>query len=84
MLQQCEILKTTAQGDLNEDTKASGPAGGLDSMVITDVAESIEASQPHRALIFCQMSSFMDIVITQVLEKFGIKHKKLFGAHSPR
>ena len=26
----------------------------------------------------------MDIVITQVLEKFGIKHKKLLGAHSSR
>ena len=30
------------------------------------------------------MSSFMDVVIKEVLVKFGIKHRKLIGAHSPR
>ena len=51
VLQQCDILKTTAQGDMNEDTKATGSVGGLDSMAIADVAENV--SETLQKLIVC-------------------------------
>ena len=43
-----------------------------------------EAKQPHRALIFCQMGSFMSLVEEQVLRHFGVKYLTLVSSMSPK
>jgi SNF2 family DNA or RNA helicase len=39
-----------------------------------------ETKQPHRALVFCQMQSFMHIVESDVLQLHNIKYLTLTGA----
>lgn len=39
-----------------------------------------DANKQHRALIFCQMQSFMQIVQTQVLNQFKVAHLTLQGS----
>ena len=39
-----------------------------------------DVKQPHRALVFCQMQSFMHIVETDVLKHHNIKYLTLTGA----
>ena len=40
------------------------------------------ASSPHRALLFCQMRSYLDMVVEQVLVPYGIKFTTLQAADS--
>jgi TATA-binding protein-associated factor len=47
-------------------------------LALTDI-DATNQPQPHRALLFCQMNAFMDMVIQQVLNRFGIKHLCLRG-----
>lgn len=43
-----------------------------------------QMNMPHRALIFCQMSSCLEMVCTQVLTRFGVKFLKLLGSYGAK
>ena len=60
MLLQTEII--TMDTMLEEGTKATSSAGIETSLANYASTAQEEAVQPHRALIFCQMSSFLELV----------------------
>jgi len=82
LLSQCEIIQsdqTTATQKTAIESVGAANLGDFESLTTAK-----EAAAPHRALIFCQMSSFVELVVTQVLERLNIKHIYLKSAHSPK
>jgi TATA-binding protein-associated factor len=74
LLVESEILPASAvngEGATEEPKSLSNDILGTIADVFGSAAQQAE---PHRALIFCQMSSFMNLIISQVLEKFNVKH----------
>jgi SNF2 family DNA or RNA helicase len=42
----------------------------------------MQESNGHRALIFCQMKSYLEMIIQHVLIPYGIKYTELLSMHS--
>lgn len=95
MLQQTEIISSGAFAssaggeEAKQSTSASltqNETSLADYATMTDldgvVSQAEAPKAPHRALIFCQMSSCLEMVCVQVLQRFGIKFKKLLGSYN--
>jgi SNF2 family DNA or RNA helicase len=79
LLKICNIIEND-----DEEKKKSEEAGGGDLLAAIDeevVDERIEAGG-HRALIFCQMTSYLDQVVDYVLKQFNIKYVRLVSSLS--
>ena len=78
VLQQTEIIPQTGQEESKAATSATAETSLADYAVTASNQEGGGAqsilSQPHRALIFCQMSSCLDLICKQVLDRFGVKY----------
>lgn len=49
-----------------------------------EAKDTLEAgvAEGHRALIFCQMTSYLNMVVEHVLKPFGVKHTQLLSQHN--
>ena len=81
LLVESEILSAAA---VNNEAIDDGKNVSNDILgTIADVfGGSAQQAEPHRALIFCQMSSFMQLIIEQVLVRFSVKHLQLLGSQT--
>lgn len=50
-------------------------------VVTESLADIVSAPQGHRALIFCQMGSFMSLIIEEILHRFDIRYMQLLSSH---
>ena len=79
-LVECEIIEK--QG---EEAKSVGTHETNDGLMLVDMAtNSMMDNRKHRALIFCQMGTFLGMVVDQVLVKFNIPFIELLSSHSPK
>jgi len=77
-LVECEIIEKQA-----EDGKTSSEMAS-DGLMLVDMATSNTDNRNHRALLFCQMGTFLRIIIDQVLKKFKVPYLELFSSHSAK
>ena len=43
-----------------------------------------QTTRKHRALIFCQMGTFLRLIVDQVLKRFKVPFLELLSSHSPK
>ena len=92
LLRECEIIQSDNGDPHGEDQpKQKGKKQqdqafeGLLSLAADDEPLSKlpqESSGGHRALIFCQMKSYLEMIIQHILIPFGIKFTQLLSLHS--
>ncbi len=46
--------------------------------------DQVETAEPHRALIFCQMKSYLEMVRNYILEPYGVKYSQILSNMSPK
>ena len=80
-LMECEIIdrKETEETKSIATTQESN-----EGLMFVDLATNTAPSRKHRALIFCQMSSFLRMIVDQVLKKFKVPYLELLSLHSAK
>jgi TATA-binding protein-associated factor len=80
-LVECEIIEK--QG---EETKHLATSDSSDGLMLVDMATNSMAvdNRKHRALLFCQMGTFLRMIVDQVLKKFKIPYLELLSSHSAK
>ena len=77
LLKMCNIIE-----EENEEKKKSEEHGDLLTAIDEEeIDEKVEAGG-HRALIFCQMTSYLEQVVDHVLKPFGVKFVRLVSSLS--
>ena len=86
LLIECEILSNAVVNNEGPDEpkNISNDILGTIADVYGNTNLPAQRAEPHRALIFCQMSSFMNIITEQVLDRFGVKYLSLLGSQSSK
>ena len=77
-LVECEIIEKQA-----EDGKTSSEMAS-DGLMLVDMATSNTDNRNHRALLFCQMGTFLRMIIDQVLKRFKMPYLELLLSHSAK
>jgi len=55
-----------------------------DGLMLVDMATSNTDNRKHRALLFCQMGTFLRMIIDQVLKRFKVPYLELLSSHSAK
>ena len=53
-------------------------------MLVDLATTSSTDNRKHRALIFCQMGTFLRMIVEQVLKRFKIPYLELLSSNSPK
>lgn len=48
------------------------------------LVDPVNDNKKHRALIFCQMGTFLRMIVQEILVKFKIPYLELLSTHSPK
>lgn len=84
VLQQTEIITANNDPDEIKGTIAAPETSLADYATTSPDVPTQSSIVCHRALIFCQMSSCLDLVCSQILDRFGVKYQKLLGSYGAR